>query len=219
MKLGFFSVSVLAAATNAVRIEDLSSESTMFQDMAVLPDELNFAQIYLDSNDVQKGGPASGGSVKMVVPDGLKKAADPITKQVLGVATAKSETPTITVKPIVVPKGTPAKSVDTALLNDCMSGTSKPTGTCSKPNPMKPVVVPKTRTAPTTFTSPSCGGNGCSGCAHLRDDMTHIAVSTSEHNLVTIDIPMKENKRITVHDSSLVVEDKDFRTGSQWPGD
>ena len=49
MKLGFFSVSVLAAATRAVRIEDLSDNSLQYQDSAVLPEQVNFAQVYLDT--------------------------------------------------------------------------------------------------------------------------------------------------------------------------
>jgi len=43
--------------------------------------------------------------------------------------------------------------------------------------------------------------------------MTHIAVTTSENQLVTIDMPESETKRITVRESSLVVEDKDFQSG------
>lgn len=44
----------------------------------------------------------------------------------------------------------------------------------------------------------TCSGNSCAGCAHLRDDMTHIAVATETNQLVTIDMPMSEAKRITV---------------------
>ena len=55
-----------------------------------------------------------------------------------------------------------------------------------------------------------CVGNACAGCAHLRMDMTHIAVTTSENQQVTIDMPMQEQKRITVRQQSMVVEDEDF---------
>ena len=40
--------------------------------------------------------------------------------------------------------------------------------------------------------------------------MTHIAVTTSANQLVTIDMPMQEQKRITVRESSLVVENREF---------
>ena len=43
-----------------------------------------------------------------------------------------------------------------------------------------------------------CSGNACAGCAHLRDDFTHIAVKTDTNQLVTVDMPMTEAKRITV---------------------
>lgn len=44
----------------------------------------------------------------------------------------------------------------------------------------------------------------------LRKDMTHIAVTTAENQLVTIDMPESETKRVTVRQNFLVVEDKGF---------
>lgn len=43
--------------------------------------------------------------------------------------------------------------------------------------------------------------------------MTHIAVQTESNQLVTVDMPMTEAKRITVKQNVMVVEDKDFVYG------
>jgi len=48
------------------------------------------------------------------------------------------------------------------------------------------------------------------GANGLRSDMTHIAVTTAENQLVTIDMPESETKRVTVRQNFLVVEDKGF---------
>ena len=47
--------------------------------------------------------------------------------------------------------------------------------------------------------------------------MTHIAVTTSANQLVTIDMPMQEQKRITVRESSLVVENREFMEFAPYP--
>jgi len=44
--------------------------------------------------------------------------------------------------------------------------------------------------------------------------MTHIAVQTETNQLVSIDMPMTEAKRITVKQNVMVVEDKDFVYGA-----
>ena len=57
----------------------------------------------------------------------------------------------------------------------------------------------------------SCAGNACAGCSHLRSDMTHIAVGNKcGDQLVTIDMPMDEAKRITVRQNVTVVENREF---------
>ena len=44
-------------------------------------------------------------------------------------------------------------------------------------------------------------------------DTTHITVTTSDNQSVTIDMPMQEPKRVTVREKSTVVEDRDFVYG------
>ena len=44
-------------------------------------------------------------------------------------------------------------------------------------------------------------------------DTTHITVTTSDNQSVTIDMPMVETKRVTVREKSTVVEDRDFTYG------
>ena len=53
--------------------------------------------------------------------------------------------------------------------------------------------------------------NDCkSGSAN---DTTHITVTTSDNQSVTIDMPMVETKRVTVDEKTTVVEDRDFSYG------
>ena len=57
----------------------------------------------------------------------------------------------------------------------------------------------------------ACAGNSCAGCYHLRSDMTHITVGNKcGDQLVTIDMPMDEAKRITVRQNVTVVENREF---------
>ena len=55
-------------------------------------------------------------------------------------------------------------------------------------------------------------GENCDG-ASLKET-THINVETKSKQQVTIDMPMKEAKRITVNQSDMTVEDRDFFDGT-----
>ena len=54
--------------------------------------------------------------------------------------------------------------------------------------------------------------NDCKSGA--MNDTTHITVTTSDNQNVTIDMPMQEAKRVTVREKTTVVEDRDFVHGA-----
>ena len=54
--------------------------------------------------------------------------------------------------------------------------------------------------------------------AEADDNQTHIAVTTSENQQVTIDMPIEEAKRVTVKPNALVAEDLDFAKGAYGAG-
>ena len=64
---------------------------------------------------------------------------------------------------------------------------------------------PETLAQALSESSKNCDGGRCPS---LRNDMTHIAVTTANNQQVTIDMPMQETKRITVKQNMMVVEDK-----------
>ena len=54
--------------------------------------------------------------------------------------------------------------------------------------------------------------------AEADDNQTHIAVTTSQNQQVTIDMPIEEAKRVTVKPNALVAEDLDFAKGAAEAG-
>ena len=54
--------------------------------------------------------------------------------------------------------------------------------------------------------------------AQADDNQTHIAVTTSQNQQVTIDMPIEEAKRVTVKPNALVAEDLDFAKGAAEAG-